>query len=214
MATLTDQEIQRIQQKTKSVANNENQTVGDTFDVDITDSSGNIVETQTYEIVNKINGTTEALAVAPINNKVTDYSQTAIVVAGTQLIGKEGFGEEAWNSTKNVIEARSGLTPQVDDISDFYDSTVAKLEKDYGGGSISNMSGFSQSGPAVAKVAAQHQVPKITNFMDWGASSSLYSKDNPKGITAEEKTWLDKHATIYMDSTRDVTYLDGKSHGD
>ncbi|MEX2804927.1 hypothetical protein AB3329_07440 [Streptococcus sp. H31] len=169
-----------------------------------------------YEVIHVEDSTTEAVALAPCadaNCTNTDYSQTTIVVAGTQLVGKEGFGEDAWNSTKNVIEARSGMTPQVDDISDFYDSTAAKLEKDHGGGTISNMSGFSQSGPAVAKVAAAHQVPKITNFMDWAASSALYSKANPKGITAEEKAWLDQHATIYMDSTRDVTYLDRKNHG-
>ncbi|RFU52356.1 hypothetical protein DDV23_10195, partial [Streptococcus chenjunshii] len=211
---LTHQDIQAIQNVTKNLCSDETVIKGDNIPVETLNSNGKIVESNEYEVIDKINGTTQAIAVAPVIDGKTDYSQTAIVVAGTQLIGKEGFGEEAWNSTKNVIEARSGLTPQVDDISDFYDSTAAKLEKDHGGGSISNMSGFSQSGPAVAKVAAQHQVPKITNFMDWGASSSLYSKDNPKGITAEEKTWLDKHATIYMDSTRDVTYLDGKSHGD
>ncbi|AXQ78014.1 hypothetical protein DDV21_002465 [Streptococcus chenjunshii] len=198
---LTDLQIQAVQSKVKT---------WNLLEIGTQKS----VKGQKYEIVNTQDGTTEAIAVAPVVDGKTDYSQTAIVVAGTQLIGKEGFGEDAWNSTKNVIEARSGLTSQVDDISDFYDSTAAKLEKDHGGGTISNMSGFSQSGPAVAKVAAAHQVSKITNFMDWGASSSLYSKANPKGITAEEKTWLDKHATIYMDSTRDVTYLDGKSHGD
>ncbi|AXQ78140.1 hypothetical protein DDV21_003130 [Streptococcus chenjunshii] len=205
MATLTDQNIQAIQNKVKK-------TLSDSsiLDGEKPLKAGGLK----YEVIDSIDGTTQAIAVAPVIDGKTDYSQTAIVVAGTQLIGKEGFGEEAWNSTKNVVEARSGITPQVDDISDFYDSTAAKLEKDHGGGTISNMSGFSQSGPAVAKVAAAHQVPKITNFMDWGASNSLYSKDNPKGITAEEKTWLDKHATIYMDSTRDVTYLDGKSHGD
>ncbi|RFU52219.1 hypothetical protein DDV23_10865, partial [Streptococcus chenjunshii] len=194
---LTDEEIRDLQEIIKKESSTKEGEI-------ITDKKG-----RPYQIVNDVDETTQALAVVPVDNikgDNPDYSQTAIVVAGTQ----PGFTE----STKNAIEARGKMTPQVDDISDFYDSTAAKLEKAHGGGTISNMSGFSQSGPAVAKVAAQHQVPKITNFMDWGASSSLYSKDNPKGITAEEKTWLDKHATIYMDSTRDVTYLDGKSHGD
>ncbi|RFU49944.1 hypothetical protein DDV22_11270, partial [Streptococcus chenjunshii] len=162
---LTHQDIQAIQNVTKNLCSDETVIKGDNIPVETLNSNGKIVESNEYEVIDKINGTTQAIAVAPVIDGKTDYSQTAIVVAGTQLIGKEGFGEEAWNSTKNVIEARSGLTPQVDDISDFYDSTAAKLEKDHGGGSISNMSGFSQSGPAVAKVAAQHQVPKITNFM-------------------------------------------------
>ncbi|AND78949.1 hypothetical protein [Streptococcus pantholopis] len=204
--TLTDKKIQNLQGVVKKYASYKE---GEIFKVPETN--------EYYQVVNSIDETTQALAVVPVDNikgDNPDYNQTTIVVAGTQLVGKEGFGEEAWNSTKNVIEARSGMTPQVDDISDFYNSTAAKLEKEHGGGTISNMSGFSQSGPAVAKVAAEHQVPKITNFMDWAASSALYSKANPKGITAEEKAWLDQHATIYMDSTRDVTYLDGKNHGD
>ncbi|AND79279.1 MULTISPECIES: hypothetical protein [Streptococcus] len=36
-----------------------------------------------YEIVNTQDGTTEAIAVAPVVDGKTDYSQTAIVVAGT-----------------------------------------------------------------------------------------------------------------------------------
>ncbi|MEX2785740.1 hypothetical protein AB3331_11335, partial [Streptococcus sp. H49] len=203
---LTHQDIQAIQNVTKDLCSDETVLKGDNIPVETLNSNGKVVESNEYEVIDKINGTTQAIAVAPVVDGTTDYSQTAIVVAGTQ----PGFTE----STKNAIEARSGMTPQVDDISDFYDSTAAKLEKDHGGGTISNMSGFSQSGPAVAKVAAAHQVPKITNFMDWAASSALYSKVNPKGITAEEKAWLDQHATIYMDSTRDVTYLDGKNHGD
>ncbi|MGT2739745.1 hypothetical protein ACVRXB_10160, partial [Streptococcus pantholopis] len=173
--TLTDKKIQNLQGVVKKYASYKE---GEIFKVPETN--------EYYQVVNSIDETTQALAVVPVDNikgDNPDYNQTTIVVAGTQLVGKEGFGEEAWNSTKNVIEARSGMTPQVDDISDFYNSTAAKLEKEHGGGTISNMSGFSQSGPAVAKVAAEHQVPKITNFMDWAASSALYSKANPKGIT-------------------------------
>ncbi|MEX2804042.1 hypothetical protein AB3329_02845 [Streptococcus sp. H31] len=139
--TLTDKKIQSLQDVVKDYASYKE---GEIFEIPETN--------EYYQVVNSIDETTQALAVVPVDNSKghnPDYSQTAIVVAGTQ----PGFTE----STKNAIEARSGMTPQVDDISDFYDSTAAKLEKDHGGGTISNMSGFSQSGPAVAKVAAAHQ---------------------------------------------------------
>ena len=49
------------------------------------------------------------------------------------------------------------------------------------------MSGFSQAGPAVAKVAAEMKVQKITNFMDWGAWNSLTKNTaDYRGISDEE----------------------------
>ncbi|MEX2805575.1 hypothetical protein AB3329_10820 [Streptococcus sp. H31] len=80
---LTDQDIQGIQKQVKPVSKDVSKEIGDTIKVNIVDSEGNITGTKSYEIVNKTNGTTEALAVAPVNNKETDYSQTAIVVART-----------------------------------------------------------------------------------------------------------------------------------
>lgn len=77
---------------------------------------------------------------------------------------------------------------------------------------ISNMSGFSQSGPAVAKVAAEMKVQKITNFMDWGAWASLYKNSSDyKGISNEELAYLNKHLHSYSDQGKDLTSWDG--HG-
>ena len=77
---------------------------------------------------------------------------------------------------------------------------------------ISNMSGFSQAGPAVAKVAAEMKVQKITNFMDWGAWASLtMNSSDYKGISNEELAYLNKHLHSYSDQGKDLTSWDG--HG-
>ncbi|AND78947.1 hypothetical protein [Streptococcus pantholopis] len=66
---LTDLQIQDLQKKLEKWKLKE---------IGAQDSVGN----QEYEIVNTQDGTTEAIAVAPVVNGTTDYSQTAIVVAG------------------------------------------------------------------------------------------------------------------------------------
>ena len=69
----------------------------------------------------------------------------------------------------NAVLARNQLTEQTKDVREFYNQSLSKAKKMAGTGQevdISNMSGFSQSGPAVAKVAAEMKVQKITNFMD------------------------------------------------
>ena len=77
---------------------------------------------------------------------------------------------------------------------------------------ISNMSGFSQAGPAVAKVAAEMKVQKITNFMDWGAWNSLKKNTTDyRGISDEELDYLNKHLHSYSDQGKDLTSWDG--HG-
>ncbi|MGT2737795.1 hypothetical protein ACVRXB_00005, partial [Streptococcus pantholopis] len=146
---LTDQNLQELQNGLKDNLEKERLSSGDTF---ITKDK------KTYQVVNSVNDTTQALAVAPVySDGQVDYSQTAIVVAGTQ----PGLNE----STKNAVEA-SGvfgltdgqLTAQTEAIDQFYQETVKKLEVHKG--TVSNMSGFSQSGPGVAKVGAKYQVPK------------------------------------------------------
>ncbi|MFC3933003.1 hypothetical protein ACFOSE_09660, partial [Streptococcus dentapri] len=68
-------------------------------------------------------------------------------------------------------------------------------------GEITNMSGHSQAGPPVAKVAAKHNVERVTNFSDWGAGTA-YAYGY---ITKEDKEYLDKHAYIYSDSENNTT---------
>ncbi|MGT2929644.1 hypothetical protein ACVR1G_05320 [Streptococcus dentasini] len=149
---------------------------------------------QEYEIVNTSTGTTQAVAVAPVNKDGSvDYEQTSIAVYGTQ----PGIND----STGNAIQAFGGMTPQYDDVEKFYNETEKKVDNH--GGEITNMSGYSQSGPAVAKVAADHKVDKVTNFADWGAQAAYDNGD----ITEEDKRYLDKHATIYTDSGKDLTWL-------
>ncbi|EHJ51585.1 hypothetical protein [Streptococcus macacae] len=146
-----------------------------------------------YKVINKVDDTTQAIAVAPVKKDGSvDYSQTSIAVYGTQ----PGLN----TSTGNAIKAFGGMTPQYSDIKKFYDKTAKKVSKHEG--MISNMSGYSQSGPAVAKVAAQHKVGKITNFADWGAQAAYDHGD----ITKKEKAYLDKHATVYTDSDKDLTW--------
>ena len=86
------------------------------------------------------------------------------------------------------------------------------------------MSGHSQAGPAVAKVAANHNVDKVTNFSDWGGGMA-YTNGY---ISEEDKKYLDKHAHIYSDEGNavtmfakdggwipygDVREVDGSNHG-
>lgn len=83
-------------------------------------------------------------------------------------------------------------------------------------GYISNMSGFSQSGPAVAKVASEQKVPHITNFDDWasvGATNPYILgivKNFPhEYLTPSDIAYLNKRARIYMASSKDLRIADG-----
>ncbi|MEX2785712.1 hypothetical protein AB3331_11195 [Streptococcus sp. H49] len=80
---LTHQDIQAIQNVTKDLCSDETVLKGDKIPVETLNSNGKIVESNEYEVIDKINGTTQAIAVAPVVDGTTDYSQTAIVVAGT-----------------------------------------------------------------------------------------------------------------------------------
>ncbi|KXT67141.1 hypothetical protein [Streptococcus sp. DD04] len=179
---------------------------------------GGVYETNSgikYKIIKETNETTQAIAVAPIvgRNKV-DYSQTTIVVAGTQAPGGD-INNHVLESGFNAVTARVQLTEQTKDVREFYNQSLSKAKKMAGTGQevdISNMSGFSQAGPAVAKVAAEMKVQKITNFMDWGAWASLYKNSaDYKGISNEELEYLNKHLHSYSDKGKDLTSMDG--HG-
>lgn len=168
-----------------------------------------------YRLINEVNETTQAIAVAPLDKEgKPDYSQTTIVVAGTQAPGGD-INNHVLESGFNAVMARNQLTEQTKDVREFYNQSLSKAKKMAGTGQevdISNMSGFSQAGPAVAKVAAEMKVKKITNFMDWGAWNSLTKNTaDYRGISDEEFNYLNKHLHSYSDRGKDLTSWDG--HG-
>ena len=168
-----------------------------------------------YRLINEVNETTQAIAVAPLDKEgKPDYSQTTIVVAGTQAPGGD-INNHVLESGFNAVMARNQLTEQTKDVREFYNQSLSKAKKMAGKGQevdISNMSGFSQAGPAVAKVAAEMKVKKITNFMDWGAWNSLTKNTaDYRGISDEEFNYLNKHLHSYSDRGKDLTSWDG--HG-
>ncbi|EMC26767.1 hypothetical protein SMU85_08723 [Streptococcus mutans ST6] len=121
---LTDENVQDLQAVSKKEAGSNEGDI-------IKDDKG-----RQYEVVNSVDGTTQAIAVAPVDkNGNVDYSQTAIVVAGTQ----PGVNE----STDNALKARDGMTPQYKDVRKFYNETEKKVNTH--DGDISNMSGHSQA---------------------------------------------------------------------
>ena len=168
-----------------------------------------------YQLINEVNETTQAIAVAPLDKEGhPDYSQTTIVVAGTQAPDGD-INNHVIESGFNAVTARVQLTEQTKDVREFYNQSLASAKKMAGKGQevdISNTSGFSQAGPAVAKVAAEMKVQKITNFMDWGAWASLtMNSSDYKGISNEELAYLNKHLHSYSDQGKDLTSWDG--HG-
>ena len=168
-----------------------------------------------YQLINEVNETTQAIAVAPLDKEGhPDYSQTTIVIAGTQAPDGD-INNHVIESGFNAVTARVQLTEQTKDVREFYNQSLASAKKMAGKGQevdISNMSGFSQAGPAVAKVAAEMKVQKITNFMDWGAWASLtMNSSDYKGISNEELAYLNKHLHSYSDQGKDLTSWDG--HG-
>ena len=202
---LTDESIQELQVEVLNIIKEEKN--GNEFSLD---ESG-----KKYKLINEVNETTQAIAVAPLDKEgKPDYTQTTIVVAGTQSPNNEN-NNHVTESVFNAVIARNQLTEQTKDVREFYNQSLASAKKMAGTGQevdISNMSGFSQAGPAVAKVAAEMKVQKITNFMDWGAWNSLTKNTaDYRGISDEELAYLNKHLHSYSDQGKDLTSWDG--HG-
>ncbi|EGD29919.1 hypothetical protein HMPREF9381_0798 [Streptococcus sanguinis SK72] len=202
---LTDENIQDLQINVLKII--EEKAANQKFDVRGSDKK--------YILINEVNETTQAIAVAPLDKEGNpDFSQTTIVVAGTQSPNNEN-NNHVIESGLNAATARVQLTEQTKDVREFYNQSLSKAKKMAGAGQevdISNMSGFSQAGPAVAKVAAEMKVQKITNFMDWGAWASLYKNSSDyKGISNEELAYLNKHLHSYSDQGKALTSWDG--HG-
>lgn len=202
---LTDENIQDLQINVLKII--EEKAANQKFDVRGSDKK--------YILINEVNETTQAIAVAPLDKEgKPDYTQTTIVVAGTQAPDGD-INNHVIESGLNAATARVQLTEQTKDVREFYNQSLSKAKKMAGAGQevdISNMSGFSQAGPAVAKVAAEMKVQKITNFMDWGAWASLYKNSSDyKGISNEELAYLNKHLHSYSDQGKALTSWDG--HG-
>lgn len=206
---MTDQEIQRLQGVTTKWAK---LGEGDLVKIDSRDDSF-------YKIIHTQNDTTQAIAVAPVKydangEEYVDYSQTAIVVAGTR--NDSNLNLDVWKARIRAGVSRGGMTEQYHEIASFYKLTAEKIRGNRGA-KISNMSGFSQAGPPVAKVAAENGVEHITNFMDWGGmgatrgfgSIALLMLKEPNDFTDEELNYINEHAHIYSDYGKEVTNADG-----
>lgn len=203
---LSDQQMQFLQKRVTTFSSNDELKIKD-------DVTG-----QQYKVINRTPGdpnsddVTQAIAVAPMDkNGNVDYSQTAIVVAGTQQDNSTSF----WNAVRAGWDPTSSISAQTQDIRNFYQSTK-KIVQQHPNGYISNMSGFSQSGPPVAKVACEQQVPHITNFDDWASRGAttpylmgLFKNLPHEYLTPSDIEYLNTHAHVYLDAYRSLTSLDG-----
>ena len=169
--------------------------------------------------------TTQAIAFVPVDDQKgsnPNYQETTIVVAGTQIPFEhlKYFDEQGyfWKKDFDITFSFSnaigstvfGLTAQAKDIDKFYLHTQQKIKSKDKNAVISNMSGHSQSGTGVAYTASKYGLKenrniKVTNFMDFAAKKAV----DTGGISKEQVAYLNKNATIYRDSRRDVVKLDG-----
>lgn len=214
--TLSDEEVQNLQLGLKSK---------------VREKPGKIIryyineEERYFQIVNSMDATTQAIAFVPVDDQKgnnPNYQETTIVVAGTQIPFEhlKYFDEQGyfWKkdfditfSFSNAIDSTVfGLTAQAKDVDKFYLDTQQKIKSKDKNGVISNMSGHSQSGPGVAYTASKYGLKenrniKVTNFMDFAAKKAV----DTGGISKEQVAYLNKNATIYRDSRRDVVNLDG-----
>ncbi|WP_031576117.1 hypothetical protein [Streptococcus parasanguinis] len=214
--TLSDEEVQNLQLGLKSK---------------VREKPGKIIryyineEERYFQIVNSMDATTQAIAFVPVDDQKgnnPNYQETTIVVAGTQITFEhlKYFDEQGyfWKkdfditfSFSNAIDSTVfGLTAQAKDIDKFYLDTQQKIKSKDKNGVISNMSGHSQAGPGVAYTASKYGLKenrtiKVTNFMDFAAKKAV----DTGGISKEQVAYLNKNATIYRDSRRDVVNLDG-----
>ena len=144
---LTDENIQDLQVNVLKII--EEKAANQKFDVRGSDKK--------YILINEVNETTQAIAVAPLDKEgKPDYSQTTIVVAGTQSPNNKN-NSHVTESVFNAVLARNQLTEQTKDVREFYNQSLSKAKKMAGteqGVDISNMSGFNQAGPTVSAFSA------------------------------------------------------------
>ncbi|RSJ23365.1 hypothetical protein D8828_03390 [Streptococcus intermedius] len=108
---LKDKEVQDLQTDILNII--KDKKIGEYFD------SGEM----SYQLIHKVNETTQAIAVAPIVNGKPDYSQTTIVAAGTQDMNHD-VNKHVAESLTNAAVAMTGLTEQTKDIRRFYKETL------------------------------------------------------------------------------------------
>lgn len=166
---------------------------------------------QEFQIIDRVDGVTQAIAVAPLDvNGEPIVSQTIVTVAGTQPVFANPFSADHWASTANAIGGTygDGMSAQHEDIEAFYQRVEKitevdgkKLDKPV---RIFAMSGFSQSATPVVKVAADHNVSMVVNFTDWGAQAAL-DKGN---FSSSDLSYINRHVTTYDANTKDTTIMD------
>ena len=197
---VTHQDIQRIQSDTKFYATNPSEKIIE-----------NKATGQNFQIIDRMEGVTQAVAVAPLDaNGEPIVSQTVVAVAGTQPVFANPFSADHWISTANAFGGAygDGMSAQYEDIEAFYQRVQKITEVD--GKKLNQpvriyaMSGFSQSTTPVVKVAAEHNVPLVVNYTDWGAQAAL-DKGN---FSASDLIYINRHVTTYDANTKDTTIMD------
>ena len=108
---LTDEKVQTLQNNVLTIL--EKRQVNSNF----------ILKEQQYQLIHKVNETTQAIAVAPIVNGKPDYSQTTIAAAGTQDMN-HAVNKHVAESLTNAAVAMTGLTEQTKYIRRFYKETL------------------------------------------------------------------------------------------
>ena len=197
---VTHRDIQILQEDTKYYATHPSKTFIENPDTG-----------QKFQIIDRVEGVTQAIAVAPLDaNGDPIVSQTIVTVAGTQLVFANPFSADHWASTANVIGGTygDGMSAQHEDIEAFYQRVEKITEVD--GKKLDQpvrifaMSGFSQSATPVVKVAADHNVFMVVNFTDWGAQAAL-DKGN---FSSSDLSYINRHVTTYDANTKDTTIMD------
>lgn len=197
---VTHQDIQYLQKNTKDFSTDSSQK-----EIINTDTG------QKFQIIDRMEGVTQAIAVAPLDtNGEPIVSQTIVTVAGTQPVFANLLSPDHWASTTNAFGGAygDGMTAQHEDIEAFY-QRVQKITE-VGGQKLNQpvriyaMSGFSQSATPVVKVAADHNVPMVVNFTDWGAQAAL-DKGN---FSSSDLSYINRHVTTYDANTKDTTIMD------
>lgn len=116
---LNDEQVQQLQTRVLKIIKDHD--VGEDFSL----KRGG----QKYVLINEVNETTQAIAVAPLNKQgQPDYSQTTIVVAGTQAPNGD-INNHVLESGFNAVMARNQLTEQTKDVREFYNQSLSKAKK-------------------------------------------------------------------------------------
>lgn len=162
---------------------------------------------QNYQILNKAasgkDSQLNAMAIAPIVNGQPDYTNVAVVYAGTNMpgeTGSSGFGTAAGAAT-------GGLSGEYQDAQNFLKETQEKITQQ--NGTITDVAGFSQSGGYMMKMAAEYGSQmgfQATSFDDWGRSQA-------ETLTEKQLKWLENNPEMLRRYQNDSwANLSGRDH--